>query len=193
MHRPLGQGPLLHCPKAAIGWRMSELRTERLVLRRATMHDLHAMHAVLSDAAAMTYWSTAPHTGLAQTRDWLTSMCDAPPSDSDDFVVTRKGELIGKLGAWRLPEIGFILRSDHWGKGYAAEAMSAFLPHVFGRSDVAEITADVDPRNAASLKLLQRFGFSETGRASGTWRTHQGLCDSIYLRLARDAWLKRAS
>jgi hypothetical protein len=27
------------------------------------------------------------------------------------------------------------------------------------------------------------------GRASGTWNTHIGLCDSIYLRLDRDTWL----
>ncbi len=168
---------------------MTELRTERLILRRAQPGDLQAMHAVLSDEQAMRYWSHGPHQDLAQTRTWLDSMIDAPPEDSDDFVVTVGGEVIGKLGAWRLPEIGFIIRSDHWGRGYAAEAMKAFLDHVFGTRGVPELTADVDPRNKGSLKLLTDHGFVQTGFAAGTWNTHIGVGDSVYLRLDRERWL----
>ena len=172
---------------------MTELRTERLVLRRARPDDLEAIHAVLSDARVMLYWSSGPHSTLDQTRDWLDSMIDSPREISDDFVITLDGELIGKLGAWRLPEIGFAIRSDHWGKGYAAEAMSAFLDHVFTRPGVEFLIADVDPRNEASLNLLTGHGFVETGRASGSWNTHIGPCDSIYLRLDRAAWLNAGS
>ena len=167
---------------------MTELRTDRLILRRARPDDLEAMHVVLADKQAMRYWSSPPHSSLDETRAWLASMCDSSPLESDDFVVIRGGELIGKFGAWRLPDFGFILRSDHWGRGYASEAMVAFLRHVFGRPDVDHLTADVDPRNLPSLALLARFGFVETGRASGTWQTHIGLCDSVYLRLLRSDW-----
>lgn len=45
--------------------------------------------------------------------------------------------------------------------------------------------ADADPRNDASLRLLEKFGFVETGRESNTFDTHIGLCDSVYLRLDR--------
>ena len=67
---------------------MTELRTARLVLRRAIPDDLDAMHAVLSDPRAMTYWSHGPHEGLDQTREWLDSMLGSPPELSEDFVVT---------------------------------------------------------------------------------------------------------
>ena len=164
---------------------MTELRTERLVLRRARKDDLEALHEVFGDERAMQYWSNGPHTDLEETRRWLNSMIEASPEESDDFIVTLHGECIGKLGCWKLPEIGFILRSDHWGKGYASEAMSAFLTHIFAKRDVDRVTADVDPRNEGSLHLLNKHGFVETGRASGTWTTHIGLCDSVYLALAR--------
>jgi ribosomal-protein-alanine N-acetyltransferase len=167
----------------------TELRTDRLVLRRARPDDLAAIHAVLSDEQAMRYWSTGAHMDLAQTRDWLDSMISASAAISDDFVVTLDGKVIGKLGAWRLPEIGFILRSDQWGRGYAAEAMKAFLNHVFQAREVGFLTADVDPRNGSALKLLSDHGFIETGRATGTWNTHIGVCDSIYLQLDRATWL----
>jgi [ribosomal protein S5]-alanine N-acetyltransferase len=170
---------------------MTELRTSRLVLRRARPGDLEAMHRVLSDPRAMTYWTHGPHESLDRTREWLEAMIGSPPNESDDFVVTLDGRPIGKMGAWRLPEFGFILAPDHWRRGYASEAMAAFLGHVFARPDVDHLVADVDPRNRASLILLGRHGFIESGRAAGTWDTHIGLCDSIYLRLDRQVWRAR--
>lgn len=172
---------------------MTELRTARLVLRRAHPDDLEAMHAVLSDARAMTYWSHGPHEALERTREWLGSMIDSPAALSEDFIVTLDGRAIGKMGAWRLPEFGFILAPEHWGQGYASEALAAFLDHAFTRPDIDHLIADVDPRNRASLALLARHGFTESGRAAGTWTTHIGMCDSLYLRLAREDWRGRRS
>lgn len=171
---------------------MTELRTARLLLRRARWDDLAGLHAALSDPRSTTYWSTPPHESLGETEKWLASMIQSPPGISEDFVIVEQGEPIGKIGAWRLPEIGFLLRSDRWGRGLATEAMAAFLPHVFARPEVDRLTADVDPRNAASLALLKRHGFVETGRAKATWHTHLGACDSIYLELRRDAALRTA-
>jgi RimJ/RimL family protein N-acetyltransferase len=116
-------------------------------------------------------------------------MITSPAEVSDDFVATLDGDVIGKMGAWRLPDFGFILRPDHWGCGYAKEALKAFLDHIFRARRADFLTADVDPRNTPSLGLLTRHGFIETGRASATWTTHIGVCDSVYLRLDRDAWL----
>jgi [ribosomal protein S5]-alanine N-acetyltransferase len=45
------------------------------------------------------------------------------------------------------------------------------------------IDADVDPRNKASLRLLQGLGFDEVGRASRTWNIGGEWCGSVYLRL----------
>lgn len=167
---------------------MTELRTPRLLLRRARAGDLPGLHRVLSDPRAMTYWWRGPYASLEESRAWLEEMIAAPPESSEDFVLVENGEPIGKIGAWRLPEFGFILRPDRWRLGLASEAMAAFLPHVFARPDVDRLTADVDPRNRASLALLARHGFVETGRASGTWHTHIGTCDSIYLELRRERW-----
>ena len=162
-----------------------EIRTDRLVLRRARLGDLSALHAILSDPAAMRYWSTSPHRSPAETRDWLESMIAAPPEGSDDYVVEHEGRVIGKAGCWRLPEIGYILHPDYWGLGLAREALAAIIPLLFDRFPIPAITADVDPRNAASLALLRRLGFVQTGRAERTWLVGEEYCDSIYLALAR--------
>ena len=159
-----------------------EILTERLALRRATMNDCAAMHAIMSNPIAMRYWSTPPHTEMAETERWMASMVDADPAESDDFIVTLDGALIGKLGAWKLPEVGFLIDPAHWGRGYAREALAAFIERRIAMGS-KELTADVDPRNGASIRLLEGAGFVETGRATGTWQIGDELCDSVYLKL----------
>ena len=160
-----------------------ELRTKRLVLRRARRDDLEPMHRILSNPQAMRFWSTLPHGELAQSEEWLRSMIEAPTGESDDFIVTCDGALIGKLGAWRLPEVGYLLDPASWGRGYAYEALNAFIEHR-RRCGSTELTADTDPRNLASRRLLERCGFVETGHAANTWFIGGEWFDSIYYRLA---------
>ena len=160
-----------------------EIRTERLVMRRFTMDDTPAMHRIMTNPVAMRFWSTLPHESLQQTHDWVRSEVEAPPEESDDFVVTLNGALIGKLGCWRLPEIGFLFDPATWGNGYANEAMTAFVARRRALGS-RELVADVDPGNAASLSLLKKAGFEETGRAERTWEIGGEWHDSVYLRLA---------
>ncbi len=165
---------------------MTEIRTARLVLRKARPDDLAALHAIMSDPPAMAYWSTPPHADLETTRRWLEGMIAITAAQGDDYIVERGGRLIGKMGAWRWPEIGFLLARDVWGQGLGREALAAFVAHAFAaRTD--HLTADVDPDNAASLALLTGAGFAETGRASRTWKVGDRWCDSVYLRLDRAA------
>ena len=164
---------------------MTELITPRLRLRPARVDDLEALHAVFSHPVAMRYWSRPPHTDVSQTRDFLDNMIGAPADVSDDFVVEYQGIAIGKAGCWRLPEVGYILHPDHWGQGLATEALSAVISHIFATRAVDAITADVDPRNEGSLRLLARLGFVETHRAQRTWLVGEEWCDSVYLALKR--------
>lgn len=161
-----------------------EIRTERLLLRRARMTDLDAIHGLLSDPRNMRYWSTPPHDHREQSEAWLRSMVEADPATCDDFVIELAGRVIGKLGCWKLPEVGFLIGADDAGRGYASEALAAFLERRRALGSPDRLVADVDPRNTASLRLLARHGFVETGRASRTWHVGGEWCDSVYLALA---------
>jgi RimJ/RimL family protein N-acetyltransferase len=167
---------------------MTTLHTNRLILRRARPDDLADVHACLSDPRAMTYWSTLPHQTLDQTRAWLDDMIAAPADLSDDFLIQMDGRVIGKAGFWRLPEIGYLLRPDAWGKGIATESLTAILTHVFATRDIDAATADVDPRNTASIRVLEKLGFRKTGAAERTWFIGGVWMDSIYFALSRANW-----
>lgn len=161
------------------------IRTARLVLRRATWEDLPAVHRLMEDPRVMRYWSRPEHETIEETRHWLGFLVDPAP-DCLDFLVERDGEVIGKAGAWKLPEVGFLLAPEHWGQGLAREAMAAVIAHVEAMHPaLPALTAEVDPRNAASLRLLARLGFVETHRAERTLLWRDEWCDSIYLARPR--------
>jgi RimJ/RimL family protein N-acetyltransferase len=149
------------------------------------MEDVEDLHAVFADPRAMRYWDSLPHEHIDQTRRWLTRMVAFSPAVTDDFVLEHEGRVIGKAGCWRLGEIGFILHPDYWGRGLAQEALGTAIPHIFATLPVDRLEADVDPRNAAALRLLARFGFYEAGRAERTVKLGDEWCDSVYLELPR--------
>ena len=167
---------------------MAEIRTERLLLRPAREADLESFHAILGDPRAMRFWSTPPHSDIAQTREWLAAMIAIEPGEGEDFVVEHEGRVIGKAGLFKFPEIGFVFHPDMWGRGFAAEALRAVVDRAFAVHGLTAIEADVDPRNQASLKLLERLGFAEVRRAERTWHVGDEWCDSVYLRLAASVW-----
>lgn len=165
--------------------RMTEIWTERLRLRPAVIGDLSAVHAILSDPRATAYWSTPPHESREQSRKWLQAMIRILPGEGEDFVVEHEGQVIGKAGLFKFPEIGFIFRPAVWGHGFAAEALQPVLERAFQVHCLESVEADVDPRNEASLKLLAKFGFRETGRRKRTWLIGGRWCDSVDLQLRR--------
>lgn len=166
-----------------------EIETPRLRLRSAQATDVQEMHAVLSDPRATLWWSTPPHKTLDQTVAWLDGMMANGP-DHPDFVIELDGRVIGKAGFYELPEVGYILHPDCWGRGLASEAVSAVVGHVFSALGLEAVIADVDPANAASIRLLERLGFVKTGFAERTWNIGGEWKDSLYYGLSRLDWVR---
>lgn len=167
---------------------MTRLSTERLILRPVTLADVDALHAVFSDPRAMRYWSTLPHESVEQTRKLVAGMSAADPAKHLELAIELRGHVIGKMGLWDMPEIGYILHPDHWGQGYATEAARAVIQHAFDALGLDQITADVDPDNAVSLKMLGKLGFQETGREKNTIQIGGKWFDSVYLALTPEGF-----
>ena len=149
------------------------------------MDDLEAFFAIMSDPVAMRYWSTLPHADIEVTRLWLEQMLARVDAGSEPFVIEFEGRAIGEVGAGKLPEFGFMLHPSYWGRGIATEAARAFIAYAFETTSTDRLTADVDPRNAASLGVLRNLGFTVTGTAEKTFLLGEEWCDSVYLALMR--------
>lgn len=55
--------------------------------------------------------------------------------------------------------VGYVMNPKFAGKGFAFEAVSALIAHVFKTFEVSRIVATIDPRNDKSIALITRLGF----------------------------------
>lgn len=163
--------------------KMNCIRTRRMLLRPAGKQDLKQLHQVFSNPAAMQYWDSLPHSHPAQTAETLDRMIGTPLSRGEDFIVEFNGRAIGKAGFWRFPKISFIFHPDQWGMGLATEAVTALVEHGLQKRKLPAITADVDPRNSRSIRLLEKLGFVESHREANTIKIGDNWCDSVYFFL----------
>ncbi len=161
------------------------LVTERLILRAAKQGDLMDLYAIFSDPRAMRYWSTPPHDSPARTQENLDRLIASAARTLTYFVIEMDGRVIGTVGMHKADEVGFLLHPDYWRQGIVTEAMTAIIPYLFAVTDHAQLTADADPRNAASVGLLQSLGFRETHRAERTFCINGAWSDSVYFALQR--------
>jgi RimJ/RimL family protein N-acetyltransferase len=154
------------------------------------MEDGPAMHAVLSNEAAMRYWSTAPHRTLDETTAWVRSMIDAERrgESEDDFVLEWNGRVIGKAGFWRAPEVGFILHPTAQGRGLATEALTCLFDRAFYMRRYPRVIADVDPENQRCLGLLDALGFLRYDQLENTFRVGGEWRHSVFLELHEGRW-----
>jgi RimJ/RimL family protein N-acetyltransferase len=78
-------------------------------------------------------------------------------------TIVADGEVVGSMGVWGEDdrEIGYWIDRAAWGKGIASAALAALLAEVQDRP----LTAHVAEHNVGSMRVLERNGFVETGRA----------------------------
>lgn len=105
-------------------------------------------------------------------RSWESFVAVWDKSFADPNVVARAiladGALAGSIACFRMAEgagagldsVGYWIARDHWGRGVASRALALFVAEVPRRPLHAQVAAE----NAASLKVLARAGFTETGR-----------------------------
>lgn len=148
------------------------LETERLVLRRMTLNDDTFIRTLLNEPSFLRYIGDRGVRTLDDARRYI---ADGPLASYDRvgfglYVVETKGDEmpIGICGLLKRdtlehPDIGFAFLPWFWSKGYAFESAAAVLHYGRTTLGIRKILAIVSPDNEASIKLLQRLGFSYEG------------------------------
>lgn len=173
------------------------LTTERLALRWMTADDAPALYAMFRDPEVTRYWSTPPWTDIAQAHAFIEqSLADCAGGTGLRFAITLRetDEFIGSIKLYdffdqnRRCDIGYALLPSHWGKGYLAEAMTALLDYAFLDLNLNRIEADIDPRNDASARLLERMAFQKEGYMRERWIVNGEVCDTAFYGLLKRDW-----
>jgi ribosomal-protein-alanine N-acetyltransferase len=171
--------------------------TERLLLRPMDEGDVAAHYAVFSDPEVTRYWSRGPWTTMAEAAESVASFIAGYADGSSQrlgIVLRTSGELIGSVSLHRFEEAsrrceaGYALARAHWGHGYVSEALGAMLDHGFRTLDLNRIEADIDPRNIASGRVLEKLGFRKEGYMPERWIVQGEPADTVWYGLLRRHW-----
>jgi RimJ/RimL family protein N-acetyltransferase len=174
--------------------RLPTVDTPRLRLRWLTPHDVPALFAIFSDPEVMAYWSSAP---LENTKAAEKLLEDIHVHFRDKTLfqwgIARRedDEVIGTCTLHALSpehkraEIGYALGRAHWGQGYGHEAANAMIGYAFDVLDLHRLEADVDPRNHASMRCLERLGFRKEGYARERYHLYGTVHDAVLYGLLR--------
>ncbi|MBC7989942.1 MAG: GNAT family N-acetyltransferase [Luteimonas sp.] len=177
------------------------LNTRRLLLRPLRDSDADALLELFSDLKVMRYWSTPPWESIEQARSMIER--DVKAMATGDHVRlglerTEDGVLIGMCTLFaiseqcRRAEVGYAIASHAWGKAYMDEALRALLNYGFSKLMLNRVEADVDPRNEASARSLERLGFKKEGYLRERWIVGDEVSDTALYGLLNRDWHWRA-
>ncbi len=148
----------MHTPPAPII--PEHLTTRRLVLRRPEVQDLEPYIGFFAtDRSAM---SMGPMNRADAFREFCLELGLWQIKGFGNYTILRNGEPIGLTGLWHPeyfdePEIGWLLREGHEGKGYATEAASA-VRDMAERLGWEPPVSYIDVKNRRSKALAKRLG-----------------------------------
>jgi len=185
--------------------RMTEFRmeTERLILRDWREADWEPFFAGTNTPEGMRWLGGVMD---ADKQAWQRARLEGYACDHGFtfWVVERKadGAVIGMCGLKRSNqeggpqgdfEVGWRLRQDTWGQGYAREAATASLDHAFGVLGAPHVLALTVPGNTASWGLMERLGMTRREDLDFDNRDFDSEGGRIIAyALTRDAWEARA-
>jgi RimJ/RimL family protein N-acetyltransferase len=144
------------------------LATERLILRGFTKDDVDAIFSVLGDEEAMKYYPRKfTREDAAQ---WIDRNLQRYRNDGYGLwamVLKSTGEVIGDCGITRqvvegepMLEVGYHLRRDHWGHGYATEAARACMTYAFHNLAAGRVVSLIVAENLPSRRVAERNGMT---------------------------------
>jgi [ribosomal protein S5]-alanine N-acetyltransferase len=175
------------------------ITTPRVVLRWISEDDIDSLYEIFSNPQVMRYWSSVPLPDRAAAADLQREIADGNESETMfkwGLALRDSNTVIGTTTLFNLnldngrAELGYAMDHAHWGKGYMNEALKALVSHAFEVMELRRLEADVDPRNAASIRTLERLGFQREGFLRERWHVNGEIQDAFFYGLLRREWQK---
>lgn len=145
---------------------MKDIKTERLILRDASVDDAEDMfeYAKLEEVTKHLSWK--PHLSVKDSEKFLeTSSKEAKEKDSyvlKVIALKENDKMIGTIDArifgdgLKDAEFGYCLNPKYWNKGYMSEALKAFIQALHKEHGVENVFGSFERENIASKRVMQK-------------------------------------
>ena len=150
------------------------VETDRMRIRFVEFRDIEKLNEMNRNPNVMKYITNGETESLEETQAGMDRMLKRRQKYSDrfgDFVAIRKGD--SELLGWfclrppheepentSLIEIGWRLKEEHWGKGYATEGARALLDVAIENYKTPVVFAMAMEGNVASIRVMKKLGMT---------------------------------
>lgn len=175
--------------------------TPRLNLRHITAEDTAPMFRLRSSPQVMEYFDR-PRAQTEEEAAQLIAQIEQSRQQNSGVVwgisLRTDPTLIGTIGFWRIvkehfrAEVGYLLAPEFQRRGIMREALHEVLRFGFATMQLHSIEANVNPGNAASIGLLQNFGFVREAYFRENYYWNGKFLDTAIYSLLGSDWLPRA-
>jgi RimJ/RimL family protein N-acetyltransferase len=176
----------------------NNLETDRLILEPLRRRHARRLFPALSDARIYTFIPQDPPTSLLALENRCQQLENRKSPAGDEawlnwaIRLKQPDKYIGTVQATvrqaHSSLLAYELSTGFWGRGYATESCARVIESLFADYDVVEIIAEVDTRNAASCKLLERLSFERVGMRLSADFFKGERSDEYTYRLSRQGW-----
>jgi ribosomal-protein-alanine N-acetyltransferase len=147
---------------------LPRLSTRRLLLRPVGETDVPAVLAIGSDEEVTRWVFWPPHHTLEDSRRYI-QFLEHRDIAGTGIVLPARDQLIGTLlfhgyvASHDRIEVAVNVAREHWGQGYATEALVAVTDHVLAHWPIHRVEATCMTGNTASARMLEKAGFQLEG------------------------------
>jgi ribosomal-protein-alanine N-acetyltransferase len=158
-------------------------------------HEKAFLAAVRASRSLHAPWVSPPATS-AKFRQYLAAKSDE--RNVSYFAFTTSGEIVGVVniseivrGVFRSAYLGYYAFSPHQSRGVMTATLSKVVTRAFREHGLHRVEANIQPANAASIRLVARLGFRKEGlsrrylKINGRWRDHERWA------VTREEWRRR--
>jgi RimJ/RimL family protein N-acetyltransferase len=177
------------------------IETERLLLRRFRDQDLEPFLAYRNDPGVARYqgWSIpyARESALAFVEEMKNAQMVPGQWLQLAIEVRETTQMAGDAAIHimksdpRQAYLGVTLARDHWGLGYANEAMRKIIDLLFAEDNLHRLVAECDVENTASWQALERLGFRREAHLVENIFFKGAYGSEYHYALLQREWMKR--
>ena len=173
------------------------IETDRLTLSPITERDIVDIHHMNSHAAVARFNTVGIPKSIKDTKALFIPFLSGGSGDLSSpmaFIIRERSDssFIGEIGLTYAPprylkaEVHYSIVPAHWGHGYATDALRAVISYCFDELGLHRIEAGCAVDNLASIRVLEKCGFTKEGRHRKILPLSSGWSDNFSFAILRE-------
>ena len=152
------------------------IETERLIITEFSIEMAQAVHENSLDEDNRRFVPDEVFETVDEARETIEFLMSRYESEEGPFVypvITKNGDNIGYVQLAQVEEgweIGYHIAKKYTGKGYATEAVKAFLPYIAAKKALQVIWGVCLKDNQASVRVMEKCGFENAFTGEGDYQ-----------------------